>query len=423
MKKVTVIAIDRAEYEAGKACKKLAENLNIEIQAYMLVNTEFKKSPAYRGDENQGYFTEIVCDFSNPKQLKKTLKQLKANKAIFHCRMEEAIKDFARVVSLLSNKYVQSPQSLLDSTVKFSMRRKISKRYPEICPKFVEIRSRRQLSNYILKDFKYPLIVKPNGLHSSFFVAKCNNFKELEKCISSTFHGLKKVYEREYGTGQPSVIIEEFIEGEMYSIDVYVNHKQKVYYLPPIRVVTAAEQGLDGYYSYRHIIPTELTPDEVDAANLCTRNVVKALGLKSSTAHVELYKTEEGWKIIELGPRIGGYRQDLYREAFGIDHYYNDLLIHFGRKPEIKPAWHRHAAGLNIYADTEGKITSIKGLEDARKLSSVIYLDVNLQVGEHAKFASKGGQFVVDGILSNDDKDKLEADVTKVRQLIKIKTS
>ncbi|HMT56167.1 MAG TPA: hypothetical protein PKD20_04815, partial [Candidatus Saccharibacteria bacterium] len=116
--------------------------------------------------------------------------------------------------------------------------------------------------------------------------------------------------------------------------------------------------------------------------------------------------------------RIGGYRQELYMEAFGIDHYYNDLLVHYGEKPDLTRRWEKHAAGLNIYAKREGVITNIQGIEEACKLESIVSLKCYVKEGDKAVFASKGGQFLVDGILSNESKDALEKDVATVRSLI-----
>ncbi|MDO8266196.1 MAG: ATP-grasp domain-containing protein [Candidatus Saccharibacteria bacterium] len=421
MDKITIIAIDRAESEVGRAAKKLAENLSADVSAYMLVNHSYIGTPAYKGDETNGFFKEVVCDFNDTYELTKILNDICEGQVILHCRLEEAIQDYQKVIALLNNPYTQTVESLELSTKKYKMRKAISSKYPEICPKFVQIESQFDLNESLIQNFKFPVIIKPNGLHSSFFVTKCNNYNEVEENVNDIFEKLKSVYEREYGTGKPSLVIEEFMEGEMYSIDAYVTHNNDYYFLPIIRVVTAAELGLDGYYSYRHIVPTDLNEEEIAKANKCAKKGMEALGLKSSTTHVELYKTPDGWKIIEIGPRIGGYRQELYLESFGIDHYYNDLLIHSGKEPIVTHSHEKHAAGLNIYADYEGTILSIEGVEEAQKLPSVVSLKCHVAVGDKAVFASNGGQFLVDGILSNQNKEELEADVATVRSLIKFK--
>jgi hypothetical protein len=113
---------------------------------------------------------------------------------------------------------------------------------------------------------------------------------------------------------------------------------------------------------------------------------------------------------------MGGYREDLYREAYGVEHHYNDLLVRIGLEPEIPMQPIKHAAGVNIYADQEGIITELSGLDEARQLPSLVTLGTNAQVGDMALFAESGGELIVDAILSNEDADALEADVAKLRE-------
>jgi hypothetical protein len=419
-KTVTVIAVQRAEEALKRACQIFEIEQQVTIRPIMLVDNKVTNTPAYKGDETGGYFREIRCDFTNIDALKSTILACAKGQIIFHCRMEEAIKDYAKVVSLFPSNYCQTPDALDKTTHKYKMRTAFEAIYPEISPKFIEITNKNDISINSINELTFPVIIKPNGLHSSFFVKKCISVQEVMESVSEIFEKLNFVYQREYGTGLPSLIVEEFIEGDMYSIDAYVTSEKNYTFLPPIRVITAAELGLDGYYSYRHIIPTDLSGSDIEQANLCAARAMESVGLSYSSAHIELYKTNLGWKIIELGPRIGGYRQELYYEAYGIEHYYNDLLVHYGKVPEVSPKWNKYAAGFNIYADKEGIIKQIIGLNEAKKLKSVIKIDLNCSVGSKSEFASNGGQFLVDGILCNSDARDLENDMNRVRELILI---
>ncbi len=421
--KVTVIAIDRAEGALKRACKLYETERNVVVKGVMLVSQQYKKTPAYKGDETDGFFEEVCCDFDDSEALKKTIIDLADGQIIFHCRLEEAIQDYIKVVTLFPDNFCQTPAALQKSTQKYKMRDAISKKYPKISPKFIEVTSSEDIQLDDLNSLSYPVIIKPNGLHSSFLVKKCLDSKDAHDSLINSFAKLQQVYEREYGTGKPTMLVEEFMEGEMYSIDAYVLGEGNYHFLPPIRVITAAELGLDGYYSYRHIIPTRLSQKDIESANICASQAMSSIGLTFSSAHIELYHTSSGWKIIEIGPRIGGYRQELYYQAFGIEHYYNDLLVHSGINPNTNEKWSKHAAGFNIYADREGLITDIQGIQAASKLPSTVSVELNCQLGSKSIFASNGGQFLVDGILSNEDPIALEKDMKKLRELIKIKVS
>lgn len=423
MQKVCVIAINRAKRDAAEACRRLATDFGVEIKAYMLVSSAFKNSPAYRGDETEGYFEEINIDFDDNNLISETIDAVSAGTdvTISHCIIESAMNDYAKVIPFLKNALTQTPESLIISSEKSKMRSAIYSKYPEICPKFIVVSSHENFSQSMIEDFMFPVIVKPNGLTSSFLVTKCKNYESLQICLKKTFDVIHKIYDREHGVGDQSVLIEEFIVGDMYSIDAYVSDDAtKITYLPPVRVITSDEVGLPGFYGYERVVPTDLAPEDICDANECARKTIEALGLKFSTAHVELYKTSNGWKIIELGPRIGGYRQELYKEAFGIEHFYNDILIHYGKDPIMDIKWNKHAAAINIYADSEGTISSISGLEEAKKISSVVMLNQHSKPGDTSVFAVNGGKYVVDCILANTNKEMLEYDITQIRKLVKI---
>jgi hypothetical protein len=421
--KIIFIAIDRAKKDAAEACKKFAKITGAEIEAYLLVSEDFKATSAYKGDEASGYFTEIVIDFNDTELLNDKIEDFRNNsdQIVMHCILESAMKDYSKCIELLpENSFVQSIESLIAASEKSIMRTKISEKYPEICPRFIILHNISDFSEDTVKDLEFPVIVKPNGLNSSFLVTKCEDYQELENCVKRTFSQIKGVYKREFGVGEASLIIEEFIVGDMYSIDSYINNSGECFHLPLIRVITAAELGIDGYYSYRHIVPVDLTPYDIERANECAKKAMLGIGLKNSSAHIELYKTENGWKLIELGARIGGYRQELYYEAFGIDHFYNDILIHSGYNPDCEPKWNKYAAGFNIYAESEGTITDIKGFEEASKVSSVVWLKKHANIGDNAVFNTNGGKYIIDGILSNDDPETLENDMKQIRNVIKI---
>ena len=210
------------------------------------------------------------------------------------------------------------------------------------------------------------------------------------------------------------------MQGRMYSVDAYVMHDGQMFCLPPVQVMTAHSLGMPGFYGHQGLLPSDLSPEEIEGAFAASRAAMRALNLRSTTAHVELFLTDQGWKIIELAARIGGHRDLLYREAYGMEHFANDLSVHMGQLPAMPGDPIAQTAFLNLYADEEGYIESIEGLEEARQLSSIIYLKQHAEVGDLALFAKNGGDQVIDGVLSNPDPAQLHADVAKVKQLIRI---
>jgi ATP-grasp domain len=411
----TIIAIDRAESQFGDAVKIFRDSQSDEVRAFMLVNEQFKASPAYRGDENNGMFTEIVCNFQDTPGLKAILADICQGTTVMHCRMEESIKDYALVIPLLpKGTVVPDIESLAVSNEKFKMRRAMQATHPEIAPKFTSIENSNELTAELLKGFTFPVIIKPNALHSSFFVTKCEDFNQAKQAVELTFKELQRVYDRDYGTGTPSLVIEEFMTGTMYSCDVYIQSKGVLTYLPPVRVIVAAEIGLEGYYGYQRDTYTGLSPRQISDMNTCCAKAIDALQLTHSVAHVELYLTADGWKIIEVGPRIGGNRQELYYEAFGIQHYLNDLLIHAGMDPITKHLWERFSSGLAMYSGTEGVVQSIKGATILANNPHIVKSSL-AKIGDPARRCSNGGVALAIIITSADSKEQLSTVNQSVR--------
>ncbi|TAH31673.1 ATP-grasp domain-containing protein [Candidatus Saccharibacteria bacterium] len=420
MARDTILSINVVEKPLVEAVQKHAKEMGRELKGLMLVDVTYADQPD-RPRDTTGLFEEIVCDFNNLDALQQALKPYMDSLLAVTCRYESAIQPLRKVIPFLP--YIPAPTetSLLWSTEKPMMRDRLAAYNPALVPRYKYIEA-KDLSNVLdhIKDFSYPLIVKPSCLAEALLVTRCDTEAELLACLDNTFSIITDIYKREHRTAEPSVLIEEMMQGDMYSTDAYVTTDGQIFCLPLVKVITAHSIGLPGFYSYRHIIPVDLPTEEIEAAFEVSRQSIRALNLRATTTHIELFQTPDGWKIIEVGARIGGYREPLYREAFGVEHFYNDLAVRMGGVPTMPDAPLRHAAGVNIYADTEGTIQAITGFEEAQKLNSVVFLAVHAVPGDKALFASNGGQLIVDGILSNEDPEELERDVAKVRELIKI---
>ena len=127
-------------------------------------------------------------------------------------------------------------------------------------------------------------------------------------------------------------------------------------------------------------------------------------------------RTEDGWKMIEVGPRIGGFRQDLYEMSFGIDCTANDIAIRTPQKPIITKKVLGHSAAMKIYSKKEGKIQSIKGLKKVQEMESIIEIQQKLKKGEIAKHSKNGGKAVFFITLFNKERPNLLADIRRIEK-------
>lgn len=121
-------------------------------------------------------------------------------------------------------------------------------------------------------------------------------------------------------------------------------------------------------------------------------------------------RMEDGWKVIEIGPRMGGYRHLMYQLSYGINHALNDILIRIPQKPIIPKKVKGHTAVFLFYAK-EGKLKAIKGVKESSRTRIFYEIKINRKIGQSCKFAKNGGKFVCNLVLFNKDRSRLLADI------------
>jgi len=166
--------------------------------------------------------------------------------------------------------------------------------------------------------------------------------------------------------------------------------------------------------------PTGLKQSSIERAHEAAQAGIHALGLRNTTAHVELMKVDDEWKLIEIGPRVGGYRDKLHRLSCDIDHSLNDLLIRFPKKPTIPKKCKGFAAAMKWYPKHEGRLVRLKGIKKVQELASFVDITLEKKVGDTCRFAKHGGKAVFLLTLFHHERSKLLADIKRVEKLIDI---
>jgi len=363
----------------------------------------------------------LYCDFSDRESIIKELKKYEGKIKAATCRSEGNIPDYRQVISHLPYIKAPSTKSLIWTTNKTAMRKMLRAYDKDISPKFTLVTdTTKKTVNKIEKDLNFPVICKPAGLAASVFVSIAYHPDELQAILKKIFKNIEKMYKRDGGRGEPQVLVEQFIEGELYSTDGYVTSRGKIYFSPFVYIKTGRSIGFDDFFGYQQMTPTKLNKTSIESAEKVATKAVRALGLRSSTAHIELLKTEDGWKVVEVGPRLGGFRNTLYKLAFGIDSTLNDILIRIPKAPIIPRKTKGYAAALKIFAKTEGKIDKIKGMKKIKELKSLQSLIQNKKAGDKVKFAKNGGKSVMNLTMFNKDRSKLLADIRRFEQALEI---
>ncbi len=289
---------------------------------------ELKKDPQY------DILLEI--DFSKSEKISEAILPYEDQLLAITCRSEANIARFAKIIPCVPYLRTPTSESLSWATDKYEMRKRFKLYDPKITPKFTLVKDTSVAeSKRLIEKIGFPMIIKPANLAASLFVTICYHEDELKSALATCFRKIRKAYENDKRLEEPKVIAEEYMEGDIYSIDSYVNSRGTVYHLPMVRVKTGKDIGHQDFYGYTQMTPTILKRETIKRAEAVAETAIHALGLRSSTAHTELMKIDGEFKVIELGPRMGGARDELYKLSCNIDHPLNDVLIRIPKKPKI----------------------------------------------------------------------------------------
>ena len=361
-------------------------------------------------------------DFTSGRTITASLLPYQSQLLAITARGESGASRLGQVVPHVPYLRTPSSDSLRWATDKYEMRKRFRLFDKKITPRFTKVKNiSSEESTRVIKKIGFPLIIKPASLEESKLVTKCYFREEYDKAIKNIFKRLQVEYKKLNRLQEPTVIVEEYMEGEMYTIDSYVDSRGTMWHCPLVKIKTGKEIGYDDFFNYLQITPSGLKMDTVLRARAVAETAIHALGLRSVTAHVELMKIDTDWKVIEVGPRVGGFRPLLYELSCGIDHSLNDVLVRIPKTPIIPKKCQGHACAMKFFAKKEGTISGIVGIKKLQKLNSFNSIVSNKKVGQRAVFAKNGGKSVFNLFMYNSDRGKLLADIRRVEQLVKIK--
>ncbi len=211
-----------------ESLESLSRVLNKKVFACVLLDSSLdEKSTKVAKDP-----TAIIlrCDASSHLVLEEALRPYKNRLLAVTSRSDYNVPFFRKVIPHVP--YLNTPtESSLDwATNKIKMRHMLRACDKTIAPKFLVVKDASAASlDKIEKTIGFPLIIKPAGLAASLLVTLCYHREDLEANLKNTVRKINQIYKKKQGRGEPQILVEEFMEGTMYSVDSYVNQRGTVY--------------------------------------------------------------------------------------------------------------------------------------------------------------------------------------------------
>ncbi len=255
-------------------------------------------------------------------------------------------------------------------------------------------------------ELVFPVIVKPRDNSGSRGVKLCRTKEEFQLSISEALEFSKL----------ETVLVEEFIEGQEYSIEgLHYDGKSEV-----IQFTEKKTTEFPYNVELGHKQPANLSDEQKDAIRDIIAKIGHALKFENCPSHTELKINERGIFVIETSPRLGGdyITSTLVPLSTGIN--MEDLLLHIalGEDVDTQAGREDKASGVCFLNLPCGTITAIdSAIKNVSDWPNVYSFATSLKAGDEVhpitSSLNRYGEFIVfaktlhevDGLIKKYEQD------------------
>lgn len=242
---------------------------------------------------------------------------------------------------------------------------------------------------YLQNDFSTDGILKPSRNSGSRGIAKVSRDMEKADFVKAYDIALNESRDK-------SVLIEQFIEGPEFSIEIIVwNGKVNV-----LTVTDKKTTGAPHFVELGHNQPSCFSATEVETLKAAAVAGVKALGVNNCACHAEAKLMEGKAYLMEIGARLGGdfISTELTHLSTGIDMVAAAINVALGVEPDLKPKEEPKGVCIRYFCPNPGKLVSISNteiLKDPRVYLWEIYHKVGDVIPEVTSSLCRSGHVIV----------------------------
>lgn len=264
-------------------------------------------------------------------------------------------------------------------------------------------------------DLYYPLIVKPRDNSGSRGVKLCRNKEELQEALQEAL---------QYSHLE-TVLVEEYIEGQEYSIE-------GLHYEGESEVIQFTEKTTTKFpynVELAHKQPANLTSAQMDEIRHLISKIAKCMHFENCPSHTELKINERGIFVIETSPRLGGdyITSTLVPLSTGIN--IEDQLLHIalGECVDTRTGRMEKASGVCFFCLPEGVVKKIDPqINDVASWPGVYSFELKLKDGDtvHQITSSlnRYGEFIIAGKSSDEIDTTMKNYSNRINGLIEIQS-
>lgn len=264
------------------------------------------------------------------------------------------------------------------------------------------------------KDLFFPVICKPRDNSGSRGVKLCRDIQELQECIDEAL---------QY-SHLDTVLVEEFIEGQEYSIEsLHYNGKTEI-----IQFTEKRTTEFPYNVELGHKQPANLSENERQLIRNIISKIADCMHFENCPSHTELKINKRGIFVIETSPRLGGdyITSTLTPLSTGIN--IEDQLLHIalGEKVDTTTGRVENASAVCFLSLPEGEVAAIdEQISEVPSWPNIFNFNLKLKEGDKVNRITSSlnryGQFIVSG-RTREELDKIVEKYNKnIDDIIKLK--
>lgn len=250
-----------------------------------------------------------------------------------------------------------------------------------------------------IKEFRFPLVVKPVDCNSSKGVVLVNDEIHLCEVIDKAIE-LSRTN---------TAIVEEFKEGIEISADFYIENGKAIY----LSATSSAKiSNRNSFTIMSSIYPAINSEQEVQMTEIASQ-IASSFNLTNCPLLIQMIVNDDEINIIEFSARMGGGSKYYLIEAItGVDimSQYVDLIL--GKKPVIIPEKKIEYCRMNYIYCTPGIMDKVTGLEQLKTDGTIkeyfLYKSSGSEIRESKTSGDRAAGYLVIGGSIEEIKSKVK---------------
>lgn len=231
-----------------------------------------------------------------------------------------------------------------------------------------------------IHKFPKPCVIKPLFGSDSYGVRKIKDDSEIPAYIDQLAKELVVDKERSFLYKSDVLIMEEYVEGKLLSIDGIIVDKN-ILCFDPIEVFSSPEPY---FVQYENRFPSSLNSTQIDNVKNYVISCLQALKFNNTGYHAEVkFKDDNEIEIIEIAARApGGQLINAHKIINGFDFASQTLDLYLGMKIDLKRISRKDECALiqkGVFPQNPGVLKKLDGIE---RISSIQELNRFMQLAK-----------------------------------------